>query len=219
MFNWNFGDKSFSLRSVLVLLFLHESLFDPWCTWKDELNGVGFTNFWTYFWNLEISIWRSSWSSSFMHELMCFPELLGLCFHLATEFACVIQISYEISNSAAWLGLSPNAVVWRARACDSNLSLVRIRARELFKTALHYSFFLHISYLGSIFIFKICPNFQKSFKIEKYSNWSPFFCIVFLILSIFLWSSNCKLCLAEKIFCPKVFECVYMFDLALFDST
>jgi hypothetical protein len=72
-----------------------------------------------------------------------------------------------------------------------------------------------ISYLGFMLHFQIFLNFKNLFKIENSSKFIPIFCKMLLILSSFLWSWICKLCLAGKLICSRMIEYICICDLAL----
>lgn len=146
------------LRFGIVMLFLLKSLLDPWCMWNKASNAMLIFHFWTFFIFLE-NVYKDLHDLHLPRmKLMRFQILLWSCCGFSYD---VHVITCEFWKYAALRVYDQYAVVLSARH-NSNVALVRIRAREFFKYALPFIHFPSYFLVWLHFIFKF---FLKLLKI------------------------------------------------------
>ena len=135
--------------------------------WHGEPIGVDIREFWAFLIFLEIP-------DEDLHDLhrpcmncMCFPDLLGFGFQLATNLHVHFEISYEIQMRARLGFKYQNTVVLIEARARFKFAPGSILAERHFKLPCLFLLFHHYFMLGSFLISNFSINFKKSFKIEK----------------------------------------------------
>jgi hypothetical protein len=154
----SFDDDSWFLRSVCMLMFLHELFVDPCCIWHGELISVGFSNFWNIFLEPGNSRWRSWRSSSSLHED---SYIFQFSYGFSWEF---IRITYGFSNAmhARVLGFGCwNTIVWHLARLWFKYAHGSNPVECLFPIALHFSHIPSYFHALSISHFLFFHQLQK----------------------------------------------------------